>query len=150
MKSSSASFKFIYPFVITLGSDIWSAPVSHTLLLLRKWGNKWSCLFRLMRMIKTKVPGKLTLVSLIQRWPLSLPTLYVTSSSFCQVLCNRFLLVTLTTVPWIRRSLLPSFMAAVNKGRGWWNIPSCRWHCRASSRTPPHVDGLLDVYLIVT
>lgn len=34
--------------------------------------------------------------------------------------------------------------------RGWWDIPSFRWHFRASSRSPPGVDALLAVYLIVT
>lgn len=32
---------------------------------------------------------------------LSLPAVYVTSTSFCQVLCSHFLLAAFTTVPWI-------------------------------------------------
>lgn len=75
---------------------------------------------------------------------LSVPALNVTSTSFCQMLCNHFLLATLTTVPWIRLVLLPSFMALANRrGRGW-NIPSCLWCYRDFSRSPTCVDTLLD------
>lgn len=103
-----ASFKFIYTFVITVDPVTFdqNEPLN-TLWLRRKWGNKWSCLFRLMRMIKTMAPGRLTLASLIQSWPLLLLATYVISTSFCHVLCSHFFIRYFSTAPWVQLVLLP-------------------------------------------